>query len=478
MSTLTVIHTDDIHASWNGLPRLAVVVEHARRTAQPVLFLDGGDLGVSPGWKRSGVVMPLLRELRWDAVALSDSEASLFGTCPENLKMLRRVSDHALVCNIAPLLIGTDPFIIFPMRDLRVAVFGVTQPRSDEQGKRIDDPDIFAVTGRVVRMLRPEADILIMIGHLGLSLDCRIAEQIEGIDLIVGGDSHHRLIRPLRVGTALIGHAGDLAMVAGRMTASVRDGRVATDSQIIHLGRSDFVETFGDETAWRERLLNIVGASEPTLIERLATCDDLWGDNWRENGVANYVADRLREAFGTELVVIESHFASPQWREEITRWDLHASIDMVYPYFYHVEMTGAQIRRLFEERAAYYEDRERLSEERFAQIESCTQLPGNPYHLSGGSVVIDLNRSPGERVVRTEVGGVEVDDERTYRVTVSEIASASSFWVRQIYHHERKRFDVMPLLEADLRRRGHLESIRDGRLRVIEAFSDQPSALS
>jgi len=385
--------------------------------------------------------------------------------------MLREVSDRALACNIAPLLIGTEPFAFYHMADLRVAIFGVTQARSDEYGKRIDDPDIFAVTERVVRMLRPEVDILIMIGHVGLPMDCQIAERVEGIDLIVGRDSHHRLIRPLRVGTALIGHAGDLGMVAGKMTADVRNGQITTDSQIISLGRGDFLEMFGDETTWRGRLLDIVGRVEPALTERLATCDDLWGDNWRENAVANYVADQLREAFGTELVVLESHFALPQWREEITRWDLQMSVNRVYPYFYHVDMTGSQIRRLFEGRTSYYHDRECLSAERFAQIESCTQLPGNPYHLSGGRVTIDLNQPPGERVVRLEVGGEAVDDERTYRVTVSEIASAWSSWVRQIYHHERKRFDVIAWLEADLRRRGHLKPMVDGRLRVIELSS-------
>ncbi len=469
---LTVIHTDDMHATWNGLPRLATVVEHFRRTAKPTLFLDGGDMSTSPGWKRSDAVMPFLRELRWDAVALSDSEASLSGSCPDQLRMLQQVGDHALVCNIAPLLIGTEPYVFYQMEDLRVAIFGLTQTRTDEQNKRIEDPDIFEVTERVVRMLRPEADILIMIGHLGLGIDCQIAERVEGIDLIVGGHSHHRLIRPFRVGTALIGHSADLTMVAGKMTADTDGGKVTTDSQMIWLGQDDFVETFGDETAWRNRLLDIVGASEPELTERLATCDDLWGDNWRENAMANYVADRLREAFGTELVVIESHFASPQWRDEITRWDLQSSINGIYPYFYHVEMTGAQIRKLFDDRTYYRGDREHLSEERFAQFESCLQLPGAPYHLSGGRVTIDLNCPPGERLVDLEVGGKAVDDERTYLVTVSEIASAGSSWVRQIYRRERKFFDVIKWLETDLRRRGHLEALIDGRLRVIERMSE------
>ena len=465
---LTVIHTDDMHAAWNGLPRLAQAATHVRETAAPALFLDAADTGLSPGWKRGDLVLPFLHELRWDAAALSDSEASL-SEDPGNLRMMRQIADHALICNVAPLPIGTEPYTFYQFGDLRVAILGLTQARVDERGQRIEDPDIIGVVERAVRALRPEADILIAIGHLGLPVDCRIAERVEGLDLIVGGDSHHRLVRPLRVGTALIGHAADLAMVAGEMTADLSDGKVVSDSRIIDLGRPDFADTFGDEGVWRQRLLGLVGAAEPELTEKLATCGDLWGDSWRENPVANYVTDRLREAFGSELMLIDSHYALPQWQEEVTQWDLEASVDGVYPYFYHLAMTGAQIRQLLEESCFYPTDRERLSADRFAQVESCAQLPGNPYQLSGGRVKIDLNRPPGERVVEIEVGERPVDDDRPYQVSIAEIASIRSSWVRQIYHHERRRFDAITYLREDLQRRGHLEAVMDGRFEVVES---------
>ena len=44
--------------------------------------------------------------------------------------------------------------------------------------------------------LIPDIDILIALGHSGYELDIEIAQQIEDIDLVIGGHSHTFLYPP------------------------------------------------------------------------------------------------------------------------------------------------------------------------------------------------------------------------------------------------------------------------------------------
>lgn len=55
---------------------------------------------------------------------------------------------------------------------------------------------------------RSSVDLLVMVNHLGVKEDSRIASRVEGIDLILGGHSHTVMRAPRVVGSSLIVHAG------------------------------------------------------------------------------------------------------------------------------------------------------------------------------------------------------------------------------------------------------------------------------
>lgn len=56
--------------------------------------------------------------------------------------------------------------------------------------------------------LRKEVDLLVVLSHLGLRTDVHLAGQVPGIDLNVGGHSHHRLFEPIVVGNTAVVQAG------------------------------------------------------------------------------------------------------------------------------------------------------------------------------------------------------------------------------------------------------------------------------
>jgi 2',3'-cyclic-nucleotide 2'-phosphodiesterase (5'-nucleotidase family) len=59
--------------------------------------------------------------------------------------------------------------------------------------------------------------VLVVLSHLGLPFDRTIAEQLEGIDLILGGHTHHLLEEPIVIGTTTICAAGKYGDWIGRI---------------------------------------------------------------------------------------------------------------------------------------------------------------------------------------------------------------------------------------------------------------------
>ncbi len=93
------------------------------------------------------------------------------------------------------------PYVIKQTGDVKVAVFGLmttdarTYPLSDDA----DFNDPIDTAKALVPELRKQADIVICLSHCGYDVDQKIAQNVDGIDLIVGGHSHTRLSVPTAV---------------------------------------------------------------------------------------------------------------------------------------------------------------------------------------------------------------------------------------------------------------------------------------
>ena len=62
----------------------------------------------------------------------------------------------------------------------------------------------------------PPGEMLLVLSHVGLSLDRRLAQRVPRIDLILGGHSHDTLFAPEDVGGVPIVHAGPYAQYVSR----------------------------------------------------------------------------------------------------------------------------------------------------------------------------------------------------------------------------------------------------------------------
>ena len=116
------------------------------------------------------------------------------------------------------------PYTVIERGGVKIAIFGLTtgdlaQPRrAAELHRAWSLPTRSRPRARWCLSLRTQADLVFAVTHLGVNEDIRLATQVPGIDLIVGGMSHSELQEGIKALDALIVHDGTY----GRTSASSR----------------------------------------------------------------------------------------------------------------------------------------------------------------------------------------------------------------------------------------------------------------
>ena len=246
---LTLLSTNDVHcrlASFrqtetlpNGVQQTRMFGGAARQagyanrvraeSSWPVLLLDSGDttywwnamtnafhgLANIDAMNAMGYVAmePGNHDFEWHYPAtLSNLKASKFPWVCANL--IYEKSGESFV----------QPYIIREYGGVRIAILGlITQSVNDtnyaysaarELGLRQLNP--IEVARELVPELRKQADIVILLSHLGVYQDPELAKAVPGIDVILGGHSHVRLPTPtmISVGTPTATWTGTVPMVA------------------------------------------------------------------------------------------------------------------------------------------------------------------------------------------------------------------------------------------------------------------------
>src|SRR5690606_37513300 len=153
-------------------------------------------------WTGGGVNVALLNEAGYDAVTLGNNEGLTY-TAEDLDAAYGRSRGFRIVC--ANMVRGRDgarpawmqPAAIIVKGGIRFGIIGLTAPYPDFYrllGWQLLDP--VQTAAEQVRLIRPHADAVVLLSHLGLPVDRRIAAEVDGSDLILGGHTHHLLEEP------------------------------------------------------------------------------------------------------------------------------------------------------------------------------------------------------------------------------------------------------------------------------------------
>jgi 2',3'-cyclic-nucleotide 2'-phosphodiesterase (5'-nucleotidase family) len=179
------------------MARRATKVKAERAAFPNLLLLDAGNSIYGDEYLTQStegkVAIEAMNLIGYDAIALGAGDFQL------GLDVLQtRIAEAQfpiLSANVLTADTGqffVTPYIIKEVNGYRVAIVGLTDIENieiilGEDAHRLKLLDPLETARRTVAELRPQADVVIVLSHLGTELNRQLADTVPGIDIIVGG---------------------------------------------------------------------------------------------------------------------------------------------------------------------------------------------------------------------------------------------------------------------------------------------------
>ena len=433
--TIVILHTNDFHGAVEpeeiqgsggtseegGLVNMVSLIdqlrdEHPDRT----LLLDAGDTfqGTYVSNSTEGeLVMAAMNLVGYDAWTLGNHEFD-WGQEPLQAR-IAQAGFPALAANILDTESGepwdaVQPYTIVETGRIRVGILGLTYPDTPvinrpENVAGLDFQRAEETVRRYLPELQEQADLIVVLSHLGYDGDLDLAKAVDGVDVIVGGHSHMFLERPREVNDTLIVQAGAKGQVVGRLelTVSVDTGQV-----VDYTSRKALVPVTGNLAQVNQEVQTLVDAA---LAEAAETMDQPLGEtavalqprSAGEFALGNLVVDAMLGAdLDGQPADIAMHnnggIRAALPKGPISFGQLYA----VLPFdnqLMALDLTGEQVLRILEH--------------------SVSSSPGK-MQVAGMTFQVDMSRPAGARILEATVGGEPLDPVRSYRVvTIDYLAS-------------------------------------------------------
>lgn len=417
---VTLLHTNDLHSHLEQTSRIAGYVKEIRGVvpADSLLVVDCGDFldRARPETEgtRGRVNGRLIETIGYDALLLGNNEGLTY-PYGEIDAFYSRLGIPVVCANFRPLHAERQASWLVPSlkvrkSGLRIGLIGLTAPFNDYYellGWHASDP--IETAAREVEKLRPDTDILVVMSHLGLRQDERLAAAVPGIDLILGAHTHHLLEKPLYAGDTAMsaagkfgGHIGHLRLTPkptdGRRRIAVEGGCFPMDDRERDPEADAIIETGKSEAS---RSMNRVVASLPKPLP----CE-----TDRESPLPVLLASAVRRFTGAEIGLVNAgQFLGGLPAGEVTEEAVHALCPSPINCC-TMTLTGRELVRALEESLLpeFYKLEIRGFGFRGHRLGTLC--------WDGLEAEADFARPPYERLLGARIGGEPLDPMREYRV--------------------------------------------------------------
>lgn len=422
-TSLTILHTNDLHARIERLPFLSAMVRRIRKEVADqggyTLLWDGGDaedrILLESDVTKGTAIMAMMNSVGYDAVALGNAAVVTYG--PENLRRLAEVAGFPIMAanlswlDTGQLVEGAVPFQLLEFGGIKLGVVGVTAVSDSYASFGTHSYNASPVVSELVKHLRKQgAHVIAVLSHLGLEEDKTLAQGVGGIDVIVGAHSHDTLEQPLLVNNAVIAQAGAHGGHLGRIDLDIDDssGRILRRTGC--LIPIDTSETDGEVIEAIEKQIEQVQGLLARPIGQTTTFLNL--DYSLECALGNLLADTLRDRMQAEIAFVATGMLDEAIRAgTVTFGDLcRASSSTGNPG--RTSLTGKEVWETLN-----YSLRPKVVQDRPAP------LRGNPQgilQVSGLKVSYDPYSDANEQVTEVLVGTEPLDWERHYSVAATD----------------------------------------------------------
>ncbi|PLR82207.1 bifunctional metallophosphatase/5'-nucleotidase [Bacillus canaveralius] len=426
---LTIIQQNDTHGSlelhnelfWSpngpglkkvgGFSRISQYINEVKSKKPKVLFFDGGDLfhGTLPLVTTQGAsLLPALQKMNLDGFVPGNWD---FAYGKEQLKAnVDRIPFQALSANVIDE--GTmqpffNPYMIKELQGVKVGVIGLTYPFVDQTM-----PDSFSKglsfslgvkeTEHIVETIKGDVDLIILISHMGLPLDIKLASLVKGINIILSGHSHDRVKRPIFQDETIIVQAGSSSSFLGRLDITLENRKL----QEFNYELIPIFEHF--ETDWEmDEIINsiiepyqkdkedIVGSTN-SILHRMTL---------NEAPMDRLITDAYLHAYDCDLAFSHGwRYGSPIAAGPVSVYDLN-SIIPTNPELFTVEIEGHRLLKAIEKNL-----------EQVFSADPFEQKGGYILRSSGMFMTYKPYNPKGNRIQSLLIKGKNVDLHKTYKI--------------------------------------------------------------
>lgn len=425
---ITVIHTNDTHSrligtnTEIGFAKIATLIKEAKEANPNTLVLDAGDtlhgmpiVNISKGEN----AIKVLEAAGYDYMTLGNHD---FNYGKERLFELRDMSQVGMLsANIVDEngeYIFT-PYVIEEVGDVKVGIYGLSTPDTviltnpnNVVGLVFKDP--IEVSKEMVEELEDKTDVIIALAHLGLDESSTLtskalAQEVEGIDLIIDGHSHSMLEAGQLENNTLIVQTKNYGQNLGYIDIEILEGEVTGITARL-LAAADTADVVPDPDL--QKIIEDIEAANAEVFNEVIATTDVYLDGVRENvrtketNLGNLSADAARAATGADIAFVNGGGI----REDIPVGDItKGKIAAIFPFGNTIEVkkiTGADLKAMLEWSVSDY-----------------PAAKGAFLQVSGLEFTFDPAKEIGSKVVEILVGGEAFDEAKEYTVAINDFMS-------------------------------------------------------
>ncbi len=259
---ITLLHTTDIHGQINvhdeffweenrpvfkkrgGFAHLKTMITTLRKQNSNTLLLDGGDCFQGSGiaaLTQGQALIPLMNNLKYDLVLPGNWEV-VYGK-----KMLLSDLGAYTARKICANMFDDDtigdllfpPYSIFYLAGIKIGFIGYNDPltpvrQAPDYSKGIKFTDPEKNISKYIKILREQEQckMVFVMSHMGLAQQLNLASQpyAEGVDYILGADTHERIREPLQGKYAKVTEPGAFTSFIGKLDIVIENGKVKDES--------------------------------------------------------------------------------------------------------------------------------------------------------------------------------------------------------------------------------------------------------
>jgi len=307
---LKILYINDIHSRFEELAKVASAIEEL--CDENTIVLDAGDNADFARLETEGtkgvISSAILNKIGFTARVFGNNEGF---AGKENGRIISESSDSPVVtCNMYDLKDQKLDFLhdalIINKSGIKIFIIGVNGPFNVWYhlfGIHVKNPQ-----EEIQRVLaeyeRNSHDLLVILSHLGLSEDKKLASKLPNIDVIIGGHSHITLEKPIVENQTIICQAGHNGEYLGELIVDYD-----TTNRGIHSFNGRLLST--QKYPRHPEIMELIGyyskQADRNLSKKLFSLNvSLAHSLTEENTIGNLLADSLRDVLRAEIGLINS----------------------------------------------------------------------------------------------------------------------------------------------------------------------------